>query len=402
MKVTGPTGVFNEMAVHGSTSDTGISESPDGQHRLAFYIPNLSMGGAEQVTVSIVNGLADRGHDIDLLISDPSGELRSEIHDDVNVVVFGNVRLPIAGIGAHVRDIARYIRQTEPAIIIPQMLHASVVCLVASLLVAADTRIVPTAHCSLERAPPESLKSRIVRALAPRLYSTADHVIAVSEGVANDVAETLSVPPDRISVLNNPVDIEAVHERGTESSDHPWLEEPDLDVILFVGRLADQKDLKTWLRTFERVHKQAPATRGIVAGTGPRRDSLKRLAADRGLSDLVSFPGFVDNPYAFMSRASVFLLTSQYEGLPTVLIEALACGCPVVATDCPSGPREILDGGQYGRLVPVNAEGELADAVLSTISDPPPAQLLRARANRYKPKRILDKYERFITSQISQ
>jgi glycosyltransferase involved in cell wall biosynthesis len=388
--------------VPGRAADATATDTASSRYRLAFYIPNLSMGGAEQVTASIVNGLAERGHDVELLLSHLSGELQSEIHPDVSVVALGTARIPVAGIGAHVYAIARYIRRTEPDVMFPQMLHAGVVCLAAGLLVDAGTKIVPTAHCTLRGRSPDGLKSRLTRAIAPRLYPTADHVVAVSEGVAEDVVETLSVRPEDVSVLNNPVRVDAVRARAAESVDHRWLGDDDLDVVLFVGRHERQKDLDTWLRAFERVYRDRPRARGILAGRGSRREELRRTADDLGLTDAVSFPGYVDNPYGYMAAADAFLLTSRYEGLPTVLIEALACGCPVVATDCPSGPREILADGEYGRLAEVGDSAALAAAVRATLADPPSVIRLRERADRYAPEQVLDEYERFIGAQVGR
>jgi glycosyltransferase involved in cell wall biosynthesis len=242
----------------------------------------------------------------------------------------------------------------------------------------------------------EDPKERLTNRLAARLYPYADEVLAVSAGVADSVAAATPLDRSDITVMYNPVDVEEVRRRSEEPVDHPWLQSDEHDVVLSVGRLAAAKDLETWLRAFARIVEERPSARGIVAGRGPDTDELKALGSRLGLDDVVSFPGYIDNQYAYMANASAFMLSSRHEGLPTVLIEALACGCPVVSTDCPSGPREILVDGEYGPLVDVGDERALADAVLETLEQPPSSDSLHERANAFGLDTILDEYERFI------
>jgi glycosyltransferase involved in cell wall biosynthesis len=166
-------------------------------------------------------------------------------------------------------------------------------------------------------------------------------------------------------------------------------------VLVAVGRLHEQKDFQTLLRAFALVRARRSA-RLIILGEGPERPALEAGVAKLGLTEDVDLPGFVPNPYAFMAGASQFVLSSRYEGLPTVLIEAMACGCPVVSTDCPSGPGEILDNGKYGRLVPVGDAAALAEAMEATLDAPPPAAELKARADLFHIDRVIDSYRRLL------
>lgn len=369
--------------------------------RLAFYIPNLSVGGAEQVTVDIVNGLAARGHDVELVISHATGELLPKVSDDVRVTVLGSTRMPVAGIAAHVPALARYLRRVEPAAIFPQMTHASVTCLAARRLVDVETAVFPTKHCAFGESDERTLKSEALKRLAAALFPTADRVVGVSRGVADSLVARMDLDPDRVDVLHNPVEVESIRERAARPAEHEWAGDDDVDLVLFVGRIERQKDLETWLRAFARVRDTNPNARGIVAGKGSQREALRSLAVELGIDDAVSIPGYVENPYRLMHEASAFLLTSRYEGLPTVIIEALACGCPVVATDCPSGPREILVDGEYGRLAAVGDVDGIADAVRATLAEPLPADVLRGRADDFAPGPILDEYERFIRTHVA-
>lgn len=385
-------------------SGTAAVESPPGNEGdgplLSFFIPDLTVGGAEQVTVSIVNGLAARGYNIELVLSRFDGELRSALSADVSVVVLRPSKTSVAGVAAHLPALAAYVRRHSPAGLFPHLSHPSSVALLVKRLLDTETAVIPTHHSAFGQSAVENVKDRIDQWLVPRLYPTSDRLIAVSEGVADSLSERTPVGGDDITVLHNPIDVESVRERARDPVDDEWLADPAVDVVLFVGRHADQKNLETWLRAFERISEQNPDARGIVAGKGPERSKLAEMVERRGLGDRIALPGYVDNPYRYMAEADVFMLSSRYEGLPTVLIESLAVGCPVVSTDCPSGPRTILQGGEYGRLVPVGDDRCLADAALETLSEPPDADRLRARADDFSHESVFDEYEAFLHEHV--
>ncbi len=378
------------------TSDGSSDEEP----LVAFFIPDLTVGGAEQVTVNIVNGLADRGHNVELLLSRYDGELQGALSDQVEVVQLQPSRTPIVGVAAHLPAVVSYLKTNRPDVLIPHLQHPSVVCLTINRLLDTDTAIVPTHHSALGVTGTQNIKDRVVGRLIPALYPSADRLIAVSEGVADSIVEGTRVDRDSISVLHNPVEVDAVRERAQQPVENEWVESDRHELVVFVGRLADQKDLKTWLRTFKQVNKKRPQTRGVIVGKGPQRETLKQFAASLGVEDVISIPGFVENPYRYMYKADTFLLTSKYEGLPTVVIEALACGCPVVATDCPSGPREILAGGSFGRLEAVGDENALAAATCEMLDSPIPAETLRKRAADFAPESVFEEYEQFLTEEV--
>jgi len=158
-----------------------------------------------------------------------------------------------------------------------------------------------------------------------------------------------------------------------------------------VGRLTEQKDFSTLLQAFAQVRAQRQA-RLLLLGEGEMRDELTALGLALGIAKDLSLHGFTNNPFAYMARAAVFVLSSAYEGLPGVLIQALACGCPVVSTDCPSGPSEILENGQYGRLVPVGDPAAMAQAILSTLEAPPDRGLLQKQASLFSVDRAVEQY----------
>jgi glycosyltransferase involved in cell wall biosynthesis len=200
-------------------------------------------------------------------------------------------------------------------------------------------------------------------------YPWADAIVAVSKGVADDLARVARLPRDRIKVIYNPVVTEALFRKAEEPLEHPWFLSGCPPVILGVGRLTAAKDFPTLIRAFARV-RESQLARLLILGEGEKRDSLEKLVRELRLERDVSMPGFMDNPYAYMRKSSIFVLSSCWEGLPNVLIEAMACGCQVISTNCPSGPEEILRGGHYGKLVPVGDAEALAKAILANFDKP--------------------------------
>ncbi|GGK72696.1 glycosyltransferase [Haloarcula sebkhae] len=386
-------------AIEPTSESTPVTAAELGSH-LAFFIPDLSLGGAEQVTVTIINGLAERGYDVELLLSRATGELQSELSPQVDVVEFGPDTVTGLGVASHVPALVEYLDREQPAALFPHLAHVSVVCLAARRFVDAEVPIFPTHHKAFRVQPDPSSKARVVRRLAERLYPSAEQVVAVSGGVAESLAEHTPIDPDDVSVLYNPVDVETIRARAREPVDHPWIEDEDVPVVLFVGRHERQKDLETWLAAFEQVHVRNPQVRGVVAGKGSQTDKIRELAEQHGIEDALSLPGYVENPYRYMRQADVYLLSSRYEGLPTVMIEAFACGCPIVATDCPAGPREILADGEYGPLVPVGDANALARAVEETLENPVDSSVIEHRAGEFAPASIIDDYEQFLQEHV--
>lgn len=357
---------------------------------VALYIPTLDAGGAQRVTINVANGLAMQGHRVDLVLSYGQGEFRDQVSDDVTVVDLGISPLPVIGIGAGVTQLRTYLEEADPDVLISAMTHSNVVALVATRLSKARPTTVITEHerFDLNRGG----KDALVSFLAKFVYGEADCTVAVSEGVARSVVEGTVVDESNVSVLYNPVDLAEVRRLSSADLEDPWLDSEDRNVVFTAVRLDPAKDLPTLLEAFALVHEKRPGTRLIVAGEGKERASLLALSEQLGIEDVVSFPGYQDNPYAYMRRADVFALSSKHEGLPTVLIEALACGCPVVSTDCPSGPREILADGAYGSLVPVGDTEAFAEAVLATLDAPPDPDHLRERAEAFSMNVVIERY----------
>ncbi len=322
--------------------------------------------------------LARRGRAVDLVVAHNAGPCGAEISPGVRLVDLG-ARHTWTALPA----LIRYLLREKPAAMISALERANLVALVSRALCAPRLRLVISIQNTLSVYwdHEKTLTGRVSRRLAKRLYPSADTIAAVSAGVADDLASELGIGRGRIDVIYNPVITDTLFKLAAEPAPHPWLvSDPRAPTILAVNRLMVQKDYPTMLRAFALLRSRR-AVRLIILGEGEERASLERLARDLGVADDLSLPGFVPNPFAYMARADLFVLSSQWEGLPTVLIEAMACGSPVVSTDCPSGPREILLGGELGRLVPVSdppAFAEAMDAALDEGRSAVPAKAVSA------------------------
>jgi glycosyltransferase involved in cell wall biosynthesis len=379
-------------------SETEATATADSESlpRVAFFTPAPSFGGAQRVTVTIANSLAKRGHDVDLVVGELAGEFAPIISDAVNTVELDVPDVPAVGILAGIPSLVSYLESRRPAVLFASRTHTNLAAVATGALADVDVHVAITEHSPFDYQ--DTARDRVTAALASRLYAYADDVITVSEGVARTVVDNTSVSTDGTTVLNNPIDIEAIGEGAEEPVGHDWLDDPELEPIVAVGRLEPVKGFSTLLEAFAALHESRPATRLVVVGKGPHREELASLARELGVADSVSFPGYTDNPYAYMGRASVFVLSSAVEGLPTVLIEALACGCTIVSTDCQYGPREILEDGRYGRLTPVGDAERMADAIGDALEDPTPPERGRERAQHFSMAAGADRYESYIAA----
>jgi glycosyltransferase involved in cell wall biosynthesis len=225
--------------------------------------------------------------------------------------------------------------------------------------------------------------ARWLRVAPMRLfYPAVDKVVCVSQGVEADTALLTGLPAGRLTVIRNPVVTPRLAELAAEPVDHPWAADASVPLILGAGRLTEQKDFPTLVRAFAALRSRRPA-RLVILGEGRLRGRLTAQAEELGVAADMALPGFTPNPYAWMARASLFVLSSAWEGSPNVLTEALALGLPCVATDCPSGPRELLADGRYGPLVPVGDAAALAEAMIRTLEAPLPPDELKAAVAEY-------------------
>jgi glycosyltransferase involved in cell wall biosynthesis len=251
--------------------------------------------------------------------------------------------------------------------------QANVVAIVAKMVSNAKTRLVVSERntLSVEKISKTDLRSRVMYKLIPVLYKRADMIVAVSDGVNQDLVDVLKIPVNRVQTIYNPFDLEHIKSMAIEDVDQNWFQPGQPPVILSIGRLVEQKGFFDLVRAFSKVVKKVKA-RLVIIGDGPLRSEIRALTKSHGLTDDdVHLEPFTKNPYKFLARSRLYVLSSHWEGLPGSLIEALACGVPVVSTNCHSGPNEILEGGKWGMLVPVGDADALAASIIDGIVNPP-------------------------------
>lgn len=347
--------------------------------RLAVLVASLAQGGIGKIRLHLMHEFLEQGMEVDLLEADDESPYAARIDPRVHVV-----RLPTSHAITGVPALVRYLRQRRPDAMLTQRIRVNVLALRARRLARAETAVYSTLNTNLSAQFASLAPGKARRQLAKlrRYYPLNDGLIAVSHGVARDAASLIGIPADSIRVIYNPVVTPRLFSLASEPLEHAWFDDAQTPVILGVGRLEPQKNFASLIEAFAIVRRQRPC-RLVILGEGKLRGALAEQVRGLGLEADVELPGFVDNPYKYMSRASLFALSSSWEGIANSLVEALALGTPAVATDCPDGPAEVLDHGRYGPLVPVNDAAALADAMLRTLAEPLPQAGLREAAERF-------------------
>ncbi|WP_324749644.1 glycosyltransferase [Sphingomonas sp. LY54] len=354
---------------------------------ITTFLQDLAGGGAERVAVTLLNAFAIE-HEVTLILARPEGPYLADLSPQIRLIPTG-----AASTAASIPFLARWLRKTRPDILFTHLTHVNVAGAIAARLARTGTAHVAVEHNQMDLNYPR-IRQRSVRAayrVAGWIYPRVSALVSVSEGVRDSVRRFTGIPRNNLHVIANPVVTPELRRRLLEEPAHPWLRDGGPPVILGCGRLVEQKDFGTLIEAFGLLLQKRPV-RLLILGEGEQREALQRQIAQNGLGDAVALPGFDRNPYAAMRAARLFALSSRWEGLPTVLIEALAAGVNVVATDCPSGPAEILEGG-IGRLVPVSAPRDLADAMNASLEAPLAAALLSERAEAYSLEISVARYQ---------
>ncbi len=393
--------------------------------KIAIFMRSMQgSGGAERAMLNLAQGLVEQGQRVDMVMARRTGHFLDEIPPAVRVVDLkvrsarqSLICLPRLGpdawfwarmffapkphfvLGA-LRPLTRYLRQERPDVLISAMDYPNAVAVTASSLAGNGVPVIATVHNHLSVEVANSKRRRIKAQVevARRFYPRAHALVAVSHGVADDLAQVLGMGREAVQTIYNPVVSPDLLKKAAEPLDHPWFCDNGPPVILAVGGFKPQKDFSTLFKAFAIARRERPL-RLLILGEGKLRRSLEEQAGELGVSDDLLMPGFVDNPYQYMARASLMVVSSIYEGMSMVIAEALACGCPVVSTDCPSGPAEILDHGRYGALVPVRDVNSLAQAMLRSFKSGCDKELLRARSREFSVERAAQQY-RELTGKI--
>lgn len=378
------------------------------RRRAAIVVGASKIASRERLFLATADLLAERGWQADILTARPIPALRDAVRAPVELIdigYFGPFRLPkllphLARLYASTPALARYLKSARPDVLMGTSIPPNMMALGAARMagtgapvVIRQSNVVPVA------SDPASahIRRRPRDRLMPKLYPEAAAVIAVSGGVAENLRLSGWIAPERIHWIPNGVELAAIAEKAQAPTPHRWLEETDgPPVIVAVGRLIPKKDYPTLFAAFAKLTAERPA-RLIVLGEGRERGRLTALIRKLGLGDSIDLAGHQTNPFAYLARASLFVLSSEFEGMPSVVIEALACGCPAVSTDCPSGPAEILGDGDYGRLTPIGDADALATAMAASLAAPRDADRLKARAAEFSLQRAAERYADLLT-----
>lgn len=357
-------------------------------HKIALIMPSTNIGGAERVMTNLAVGFKKSGFEVDLVLVDSSGPFRELIPKDIHIVDLKSSRVLYS-----LFKLINYLKTIKPDVVISAMDHQNIVTLWAIQIAKIKAVKIITVHIDwlgfYHRL--KLSKDKILPLLMRRFYQCADHIVAVSRGTALGLSKITGIPLDRITVIYNPAVTPDILQKANEPLEHPWFSPGQPPVILGVGRLTPQKDFETLIEAFKIIRDIRPS-RLLILGEGEEHYKLESLVKYMNLQDDVALLGFEKNPYKYMKRASVLVLSSVYEGFANVLVEAMALGTSVVSTNCPSGPAEILDNGLYGPLVDVGNPQQLAEAILKVLDNPLDKNILMQRGMEFSLDKIASQY----------
>lgn len=351
---------------------------------VCLFVPSLAVGGAERVALNLSQTLAKKGFKVDLVLQNAVGSFLQQVAPEVRVI-----DLKATSLMGKLYGLVRYLQREQPVVLLSILDNINLASW-AQRLARVPTRVVVSLHINLSEQA-QGLKTRLRPYVVRYSYPLADSIVAVSHGVARDLSCVSGLSLAKIQVLPNPIVCARVIEATDKAVPHPWFAPGQPPVILGVGRLAKEKDFTTLIRAFAQVRQHHPA-RLMILGEGEQRSRLELLIRRLNLEAEVALPGYIENPYPYMAKASVFVLSSTSEAFGNVLVEAMAVGTSIVSTDCAGGPREILEGGQYGKLVPIGDVEQMAASIVTQLKHPTDSDLLRQRAKLFSIEPVVNQY----------
>ena len=358
---------------------------------IAFVLPTLEIGGAEKMTLNLIQGLLNFGYKIDLILIDAKGPLLKNVPKGCNIINFKSKHVFFPFL-----KIIKYLKKSNPTILISTLTHLNTITIISILISRVKPKLIIMEQANLTSATKNNnLKVKFVSILAHFLYKRDDFIIAVSEGVKQDLLKKIQGIENKIRVIYNPVLNKDIFLMSYEPVYHKWFLEKNMPIILSVGRLSKEKNYSTLLQAFKLI-KGVNKCKLVIMGEGPERENLENLAKSLQINEDLWMPGFDINPYKYMSKSDIFVLTSIYEGLPSVLIEALALGLPLVSTDCESGPREIIKNNINGLLVKVGDYKYLSQAIIYILKNRNKFITNMNELERFKLENVVYEYKNLI------
>lgn len=367
------------------------------QKRVAIFFAADS-GGAQLSMINVACELSRLGKEIDLVMPELKGSYLKQLPPQIKTFDL-KTRNPYKLISR----LVSYLKESQPAVLISSQQQTNIAALMARWLINFPLPLIIHQNNQLSTLArfDTRLLVRILPLFAKFLYPLADEIVAVSEGVAKDLAQITGLPLEQIRVIYNPIITPQVFDLAEQNPSHPWFIEPQKPIILSAGRLTRQKNYAVLIKAFAEVRKNLDC-RLMIIGEGEDRLELEKLITKLKIEDVVSLPGYTDNPYSYIKRASLFVISSDWEGLPFVLVEAMAFGTPVISTDCPSGPSEILANGKYGSLVSVGDSSALSASIQKTLSSPLPPAILKDRAKDFTAKTVGEQFLELLQANLTK
>lgn len=364
-----------------------MPQTPDPNH-IACFFATSGHSGVDRIVKNLLPGMVAAGYSVDLLkIQEHGPQLSGEGHG-VRVI-----ELKAKHVYTALPELVSYLRRERPTVLLTDKDKVNRTAILARRMAGTQTRlsvrIGTTVSVNLKS---RGIIDRFLQRISMRyLYRSAEAVLMPSDGAADDFSKSTGLSRQLITVVPSPIVTPDFKIRSEEPIDHSWFQEDEPPVILGVGELSSRKDFATLLRAFAAMPDNG-SYRLVILGRGQQKSALQILAEQLNIADRFYLPGFVPNPYPYMKRARLFAMTSRWEGMPVALIEALALGIPVVATDCPSGPREVLDNGRFGPLVPIRDVQALTQAMSQLLNSPPRRETLLEAAEPYHLENSLSRY----------
>lgn len=355
--------------------------------KIACFFATSGHSGVDRAMQHLIPAFVRRGYQVDLLHVRKHGPYLEPM-PGLNIIDMGSRHVYSSFI-----KLVDYLKAFQPCVMLSDKDRVNRTALLARFIARGQTKIVVSTGTtvSIDLNHRGTLDRWLQKLSMGKLYRLADAVIVTSTGVADDMANYTGLARSRIKVVPSPVIKASLFYQSPDVPDHPWYQKKDKPIIVSVGALTQRKDFPTLLRAFARLHKNRPS-RLLILGKGKEQQRLQALTQQLGIAANVDFPGFVESPYAFLAHADLFAFSSRWEGLGFVIIEALALGTPVVSTDCPSGPKEILQNGRYGRLVPVGDERAMAVAMMAGLDQPQDKSELQQAVKIYEIEHSTDCY----------
>lgn len=332
--------------------------------RIALFTASLNCGGAERVMITLANNFFKQGYITDLILVEANGPYLKEVEPGVNIISLRSRKAIFS-----LFPLMLYLRKVRPDIMLSTLPTINIVAVLANKLTRIKTRLFVRVSitASMGERFENRVNERVISLLRRWALKHSENIIAPSAGVADDLVLKLGIQKQKIKIIYNPIDYQKIQTLASESVPFFFDFDPAVRVVLAVGRMNPQKDFATLIKAFA-LAEQTENSVLLLLGEGGDREQLTKLVTELNLNNKVFMPGIVDNPFAYMKQASVFVLSSKYEGLPNVLLQALATGVPIVSTDCPSGPREILENGRWGCLVPVGDPNKMAKGIIAGLN----------------------------------